>query len=260
MELGREFIEEYDSLMAENVKLALNFTKKTLIESKNPDFYAYVADCYMTLGQFEEAIENINIGLREGCRNKIFANSLKGEGLFYLCEYEESKNTFLELYKENPNSFFVTAYLMDIYTIMGEYKEAIEIAEKLLASNTLNNNDSSYLTVNIGWINLKYLNNIEKAYKYFKDALVIDNTMARAYIGLGEYYLIKKQYKEALINFEQSINLDENTIDVYFGVAMSYKGLKMYEDSYEYLKIVCDADSENEKYFNEKKEIESMLM
>lgn len=259
MELGRDFLNKYDSLMGEDVELALDFTEKALKESKNPDFYAYIADCYMTLGDFNKAVKFINKGLSEGCRNESFAKSLKGEVLFYLNDYDESKKTFLELLKENPNSFFVTAYLMDINTNLGEYEDAILLGENLIKSNNLDLNDRAYLTVNIGWINLKYLNNLEEAYKYFNDALNIDSNIGRAYIGLGEYYLIKKEFKEALLNFEKAIKFDEATIDVYFGISMCYKGLNMFEDAYEYLKVVCDADNENNEYLEAKKEIETIL-
>lgn len=39
--------------MNEDVESALNFSLNCLNEINNPDFYAYIADCYMTLEDYE---------------------------------------------------------------------------------------------------------------------------------------------------------------------------------------------------------------
>ena len=105
---------------------------------------------------------------------------------------------------------------------------------------------------------LKYKNNLEKSFTYFKDALNIDENLGRAYIGLGEYYYSIHEYTDALINYEKAIDLQEGTIDVYFGIAMCYKALKQYEDALSYLQIVHQADSTNELYIKEIAEIEKL--
>ena len=71
------------------------------------------------------------------------------------------------------------------------------------------------------------------------------------------YYNIK-EYTNALINYEKAIDLQEGTIDVYFGVAMCYKALNQYEDALSYLQIVHQADNSNELYIKEIKEIENL--
>lgn len=115
---------------------------------------------------------------------------------------------------------------MDINIYLEKYDYAIELGEEILKSKILNNNDTAYILVNIGWIYLKYKNNLEKSFTYFKDALNIDENLGRAYIGLGEYYYSIHEYTDALINYEKAIDLQEGTIDVYFGIAMCYKALK----------------------------------
>lgn len=259
MELDRQFLEEYDGLMDEDASLALEFILKVLDTSDNPDFYAYAADCYMTIGEFDKALDMIDKGLENNCRNKNFSLSLKGETLFYMNDYINSKEVFEKLYNNNPTSFFVVAYLMDIYIKLKEYNKAIEIGEKILFTKELNNADSAYVYITIGWIKLNYLNDINNSIVYFNNALNLDSNSGRAYIGLGEYYLKKNDYKSALINFDKAIDLDEGTISVYFNIAMCYKNMKMYDEAYEYLKIVCDAESDNDKYIHEKNEIEKLI-
>lgn len=258
MELNKEFLEKYNNLMSEDVELALDFSLNALKESNNSDFYAYIADCYMSLDEFDKAVEILEKALSNNCNNSTYAKSLLGESLFYLNKLEESKSVFESLKLENPNSFFVIAYLIDININLNKYAEAITLGENILNSKVLDSKDTAYILVNLGWINLKYLNNNDKALKYFNKAIEIDENIGRAYIGLAEYYFNIGKYTDSLINYEKAIDLQEGTIDVYFGIAMCYKALKQYEDALSYLHIVHDADSTNETYINEIKEIEKL--
>ncbi|CAM2075966.1 MULTISPECIES: tetratricopeptide repeat protein [Clostridia] len=258
MDLNKEFLEKYNDLMNEDVELALEFSLNALKESNNADFYAYIADCYMSLDDFDKAVNTLKIGLSNNCSNSTYAKSLLGESLFYLNNFEESKSVFENLKLENPNSFFVTAYLIDININLNKYEEAIKLGIDILKSNVLDSNDTAYILVNLGWINLKYLNNKDKALEYFNKALELDKNIGRAYIGLAEYYFSIEDYNSALVNYEKAIDLQEGTIDVYFGIAMCYKALKQYDDALSYLHIVHDADNTNEIYIKEIREIENL--
>ena len=258
MDLNKEFLEKYNDLMNEDVELALEFSLNALKESNNADFYAYIADCYMSLDDFDKAVNTLKIGLSNNCSNSTYAKSLLGESLFYLNNFEESKSVFENLKLENPNSFFVTAYLIDININLNKYEEAIKLGIDILKSNVLDSNDTAYILVNLGWINLKYLNNKDKALEYFNKALELDENIGRAYIGLAEYYFSIEDYNSALVNYEKAIDLQEGTIDVYFGIAMCYKALKQYDDALSYLHIVHDADNTNEIYIKEIREIENL--
>lgn len=258
MELNKDFLEKYNDLMNEDVELALEFSLNALKESNNVDFYAYIADCYMSLDDFDKAVNTLKIGLSNNCSNSTYAKSLLGESLFYLNNFEESKSVFENLKLENPNSFFVTAYLIDININLNKYEEAIKLGIDILNSNVLDLNDTAYILVNLGWINLKYLNNKDKALEYFNKALELDKNIGRAYIGLAEYYFSIEDYNSALVNYEKAIDLQEGTIDVYFGIAMCYKALKQYDDALSYLHIVHDADNTNEIYIKEIREIENL--
>ena len=141
---------------------------------------------------------------------------------------------------------------------LNKYEEAIKLGIDILNSNVLDLNDTAYILVNLGWINLKYLNNKDKALEYFNKALELDKNIGRAYIGLAEYYFSIEDYNSALVNYEKAIDLQEGTIDVYFGIAMCYKALKQYDDALSYLHIVHDADNTNEIYIKEIREIENL--
>ena len=61
--------------MNEDVESALNFSLNCLNESNNPDFYAYIADCYMTLEDYENAVKYLNLGLNNNCTKKLLGFS-----------------------------------------------------------------------------------------------------------------------------------------------------------------------------------------
>lgn len=258
MKLDKYFLEKYNNLMNEDVRLALEFSINAFTKSKNSDFYAYIADCYMSLDEFNKAITVLKKGLNNNCTNTIYTKSLLGESLFYLNKFEESKIIFEDLALENPNSFFVISYLIDININLSKYREAIILGENILKANALDNNDIAYILTKLGWIKLKYLNEDNIVLKYFNEALKFDRNLGDVYIGLAEYYFNIENYNEALINYEYAIDLNEGTIDVYFGIAMCYKKLKQYEDALAYLYIAHDADKANKTYIKEINEIEKL--
>lgn len=260
MELNTEFLFKYEELMNKDVEEALNYSIKMLKKSKNPDIYAYIADCLMVLDNFEDAVYEINKGLSLGCSNKNFALSLKGEALFYLEKYEESKEIFIEILKENSNSFFAVAYLTDIDIKLGNYLEGIKRAEDIILNENFANGDLAYINTNIGWIYLRYLNDLDKSYKCFNKALELSSDTSITYVGFGEYYFKIGQYLKAITNFEKAIELGESTLDVYYSIALSYKGLKRYEDSLNYFKMINQVDENFNDVSIKISEIEELII
>lgn len=238
MELNKEFLIKYEELMSIDVEKALNYCIKMLEKIKNPDLYAYIGDCLMSLDSFEEAVNEIDKGISLDCNNKSFALNLKGEALFYLEKYEESKDIFVDILRGNPKSFFAVAYLTDIDIKLGNYEEGIKRAEDIISNENLEKDDLAYIAANIGWIYLKYLNDINKAYESFNRALNLSSDTAIVYVGLGEYYLKMGEYLKAIINFEKAIDLGESTLDVYYSIAIAYKSLEKYKDSLDYFKLI----------------------
>lgn len=259
MELYNEFLQKYEELMNEDVQSALDYCVATLEKNNNPELYIYIGECNMALNDYEEALATFDRAIKEGCKNVNFAKSLKGEALFYLDRYEESKEIFNELLEINPNSFFAVAYLTDIDINLGNYEEGISRAEKVLSEKRLDEKDSAYIEVNIGWIKLKYLKNKEGALDNFSHALALDPALGTAYIGLGCYYLEENDFVKSLDNYETALDLGENTLDVYLGIGLSYKGLGQLEDALEYFNVVYNADPSNEKAISEIRDIESKL-
>ena len=154
MKIREEFLWGYAERLEEDAATALAYAMEELENSKNPEIHVYVADALMALEDYEGAIEEINEALEKNIINVNYAKSLKGEALFYLERYEESKKVFIEILDSNPNSFFVVAYLTDIDIKLGRYEEGIARAEKVLSSNTLSSSDAAHIKANVGWIKL----------------------------------------------------------------------------------------------------------
>ena len=198
MEIREEFLWGYAEKLEEDAATALAYAMEELENSKNPEIHVYVADALMALDDYEGAVEEINEALEKNIVNVNYAKSLKGEALFYLERYEESKKVFTEILDSNPNSFFVVAYLTDIDIKLGKYAEGIARAEKVLSSNTLSNSDAAHIKANVGWIKLKYLHKASEAMVDFEEALKLDANMGSVYIGIAEYYMSNKDYEKAL--------------------------------------------------------------
>lgn len=245
MELDTEFLKQYENIINEDVNKALNYCLDILNKTKNPDLYTYIGDCLLSLERYEEAINELNMGINLRCSNKNFALCLKGEALFYLEKYKESKEVFDNLKKRNLNNFFITSYLIDIDVELGFYNKGIEKAEDIILSGYLDGNDSAYMKAKVGWINLKYLNNLTKAFESFVCALNYSIDISTVYRGLAECYLKMDEYLKAIINFQKAINLGDETIEIYYSIARAYGGLHNYSEALRYFKLV---ESINKNY------------
>lgn len=170
---------------------------------------------------FEGANEAITRGLNNGCTNKSFAYSLKGEALFYMENYKESRLAFNEVLELELDNFFATVYLTDIDIAESKYQDGIYRLDKILKSKNLNNEDYAFLKTKKAWIMFKYLEKPEEAFILFEESLDKDISCGTAYVGLGSYYLYKEMYGEAIENYKIAIELGEDCEIVYNGLEVA---------------------------------------
>ncbi|MBB6623951.1 tetratricopeptide repeat protein [Clostridium gasigenes] len=213
------FKAKYEQLMEEDIDAGLKYCIDSLEDSENADILVYLGDALMANEDFEEAAQTISRGIELNCTNKVFAYSLKGEALFYLEKYTESRSAFKEVIKNKENSFFAIVYIVDIDIAEGKYLDGINRINIILNSKTLNNKDTAFMETKKGWIMFKYLEKQEEAFLLFKESLNKDRDCGTAYVGLGSYYLYKEEYIEAINSYEKALELDE-------GYDIVYKGLE----------------------------------
>lgn len=212
------FKEKYEELMEQDVDKALEYCNESLGVTNNPDILVYIGEILMINEQFEDALEVITKAISLNCTNRMLAYSLKGESLFYMNRYKESKLDFEKVMKYEKNNFFASVYLIDISIAEKDYLLGIEKSNEILSSETLNKEDTAFIQTKKGWINFKYLEHQEDGYKLFKEALNNDKKCGNAHIGLGCYYLYKKNYINSIKHFNMALELGEECSIVYDGL------------------------------------------
>ncbi|GAB6170154.1 hypothetical protein JCM1393_26140 [Clostridium carnis] len=217
MQLNKEFITKYENLVSEDSTYAIEFCINELSKTKNKEIYIFLADAYMAEDNFKKAIEILEKWLTLG-GDDICGLNLLGEAYFYLEDYIKSKNAFNKIIKIDKFNFFARIYLTDIYIWEKRYIDAFDNMFKLLQSKKISEEDRAFVEAKIGWIKLKYLNEIEDSSKYFLSSIKRDFSCGTAYIGLGTYNLKLENYKEALRNYEIALELGENCLELQEGL------------------------------------------
>ncbi len=59
---------------------------------------------------------------------------------------------------------------------------------------------------------LERFNRAEEAVKYYRKALELDPTMAKAYFGLGDVYQVLKEYGKAISAYKKGLEIDPTNV------------------------------------------------
>lgn len=90
--------------------------------------------------------------------------------------------------------------------------EAIKCFNNALA----NNPDNVLALVGLGFINVGYFKNSDKALEYFTKTLKIEPHNAEALMGLGTVYFVKKDYNNAIKKCQEACEKDPNNFMMWF--------------------------------------------
>ncbi|GAB4279227.1 MAG: hypothetical protein Kow0068_03130 [Marinilabiliales bacterium] len=89
----------------------------------------------------------------------------------------------------------------------GKPDKAIEIYKFIIDSL---DSEYKYAYYNIGYINMVYYQNYDTAIEYFTNAIKLDNRYAEAYYNKGVCYEMKKDYKNARLEYEIALKMKNN--------------------------------------------------
>jgi len=164
--------------------------------------YACLAEAYIDDGRWLEADETILTALQlddysvDVHRNYGYILEIQGNWSAAIEEY----NRALEI---QPNLAHIHVSIGQNYRALGDidsaikyFEQAIEIAPADASAN-----------YELGWTYLIYLGEYEIAQPYLKEAVAADPEHGRAYGALAITYWTRRNYEEAIPNFERAIEL-----------------------------------------------------
>jgi tetratricopeptide (TPR) repeat protein len=109
-------------------------------------------------------------------------------------------------------------------------------------------NDDSKNTVNVGYGLLAEGNN-EEAELVFKSILKSDRESSKAYAGLGQSFLQRKLYQDAVNQFKRALELMPLNVDYKISLAKTYQSMGRLNDAEKYFQLVVNEHPNNAKSF-----------
>jgi|GEM_PF-3835830 len=155
-------------------------------------------DLYLALGKIEAKGMNTEENFET---NEMNAKTDFEKALFYYRYAIKIHNNDTELLE---NLAFALSYL-------GYYDESLSYHLKSISLGTIDYR--SYLNAALLYLEVK--GDLENAIPLFYKSLMFNFKNSDTYCGIGEYYLYKKNYEFAIINFDKSIDLNKDDPEPY---------------------------------------------
>ena len=90
------------------------------------------------------------------------------------------------------------------------------------------------------------IDRIDEAKNHIEIVLRLNPEFASCYYNLGQIYMKKKEYLNAIDSFKKSLSLDANAIKAYFNIAGAYHSLKDTKNAIKYWEKAIEYDKENQ--------------
>lgn len=153
-----------------------------------------LADAYLNLGYYDEAIEQYNQALK---LNKKEQAALVGIGLAYMKKNDEDK-------------------------ALEYFEKEIELGRKSQYAGVNNVLEMAYFQAGSIWLKKSHY---DKALDYFRQAAAIKPGSSDTYLAIGRALLEKKDYQNASIEFERALTFDPNYVDAHYGLGLALEKL-----------------------------------
>lgn len=236
--------ETFIKILETDTEEALNYCENGLKETKNSDYAIYLGHTYLTLGEYEKAIECVDIALRSGSNYYVYAYNVKGESFLNLGMYIESRESFEKVLEADENQLLAKEFLLELDLREEKYSDAIKKCKSYLIEYNEDKFIKSKIKSTLGWIYMDDVNEPELAEIAFEESLKIDRNCARAYTGLGILHMESEKYREAIVLLEKAKDLEQEDAENYFMIAMCHKALEDFELIEELLlkAIICEPE------------------
>lgn len=220
--------ETFHEILGRDLDSALNFCENGLRETKNPDYAIYLGHTYIALGEYEKALECINIALESGSSYFVYAYNIKGEAFLELGLYAESRTMFNRVLSYDSDQLLAKEFLIELDIREELYNDAIDKCNDYISKYPENKKLVAGMKSTIGWIYMDDLNEPNLAQIAFQESLVFDKEFSRTYTGLGILHVSDEKYREAISLFEKALNLNIMDSENYYMLALCYKHLNEY--------------------------------
>ncbi len=186
---------------------ALTIYKKAIDEApNNSSIYSNMGDIYLEKGQYQDAIEILNKGVK--LDNSLLALKTKLAKAYYLNkDYEMAKKYYTEVVNTNENIYQGYYYLGEIYH--------------------------------------KVEKNIELAINYYEKAVSYNKNYVTAYLSLGDLYLDQDETYKAMAQYLKALESNPNFPDAHYHLALAYQKMNMKQAAIEELRKTLHLDSSN---------------
>lgn len=226
---------------------ALNYFLEAY-ENQDNDTLNYIGCCNMMIGNYVEALDIFNKILQSTLWERALFN--KGRVYLKLENYNEALANFNRALMVNPNNDEVYFYLGVYYDKIKDYVSSKAYYEKAIM---INSNEPEY-HLNLG-LSCNRVNEFEKALVEFEICISFNDisTKSDAIFNKGLVFINLKKYEEAIKQFNEVLNFNENDLETMNMIANCYYYNREYKKSLFWLNKVLEIDKYDPKAEHNKK-------
>jgi len=213
-------MKSYDILRDSNQleNLSRNFIEQ---HPKKINGYIYLSHSYEMQGRFKEAEQWAQKAI------ELFPKNSKGYNrLGHIYDRQGHLDLAKKYYdlavKINPKNAAAHQNLGRVYTRLGQYEEAKKEYELAKQYSPAKGYIAMESRLNLGFIAYQYENDLNKAIKYFEEAMQVDPNVAVVYVDLGRSYYKLGKVDEAIALYRKAMGLDDQLSRPYIDLAEIY--------------------------------------
>jgi tetratricopeptide (TPR) repeat protein len=165
--------------------------------------YAYLAEAYADAGRWLDANEAAQTALQLD-DSSVDVHRNYGYVLERQANYWGAVEAYKRALEIHPNLAYIHLAVGQNYRRLGDLDSTISSFQKAIAINP-NHAQANY---ELGWTYLVYLGESEEAESYLEQAVAADPELGRAVGGLAIAYWQRRNYEDAIPNFERAIRLE----------------------------------------------------
>jgi len=228
------------------------------IKPHNVHYILGLADAYLNVGKVKTSVEYYQRALSEendnpDCYEKLIIALIKCK------DYDNAQHYCSDAMskgQESPRFFFLKAIALDssrnYQTATMSYERAISMLEKDDKYKKLSNKSAYKKYYSNLGRDYQILYRYEDAEKYFRAAINIDKTDVENYISLGKIYYLKNDFTKAVSQYAEALAYSSNNTEIYFNRGLAYKRLKQFFTAIQDFNFVIQLCPKCEKAYIEK--------